>query len=343
MLIDIERSAMPDILTIQGSFGATKGINGIPYLAIEDVVSGGGGNGDSIVESAAGAGDLGQHVDPGLFLASVADAVLTTAKLDMGTVTTHIDTIIEAAAGGVAGNAWQVILMPGAGAGAGVAYEDAVNKIFTWVFQTGVSDVDDFETVITASVALAVETGGTGATLVTTAGDALYSGGDLSGGIAREYVDDDGRTVTMHYTAASTTVAQMETALTAYAAAAGLIKLQTAGTGASVLQAADAFAAMLLLDGYAVEQHGSGCQSVMRTAAGTYVLTLDYPVASRVRAHATMQFNTAADQFAQLGPWVQATKKQTILIWDKSDGALGDFAYHASNRVNWKLAIKLKN
>lgn len=343
MLTDVERGQHPDILTLEGSFGMTKGIDGVPYLDIAAVVSGAGGNCDTIIESNEGAGALNQHVDPDLKVRAVADAVATAAELDMATVTTNIDTVVAAAAAGTAGNAWTINVIDGAAAKAGLAFEDTVNKVFTAILQIGTSDVADFETLITASANLAVKTGGTGAT-VTAAADVSYAS-PLAGGIDQEWVaTETNNWVTIHFEPAATTVTNLETAIAAYAAAGGRIKVQTGGTGVSVLNADDAFDYMILEDGYAVdidEGHGStGVESIMRTAVGTYVLTLDFAVASRLGCRASLQLATADDQLVQVGPWVTATKKQTLFIWDVSDGALADIAYNASNKIHWSLSVQ---
>jgi hypothetical protein len=344
MLIDNERGPHPDSVTLEGSFGMTKGIDGVPYLDVAAIVATGGGLWDSIIESNEGAAPLGQHVDPGLLVRSVGDAAAAAAELDFAAAgLTNLDGVLTFGTAGLAGNDWTASVGAGSGLGVGVqVYEDVVNKTLTILFEDGVSTQGDLATAVGGTANFTV-VGGTGAAVLDVTDDDMPST-SLAGGAAQEYVDEDANGwVTVHFEPTATTVTEIEAAIAAHAAAGGRIKVQTAGTGVSVLNANDAFDYTLLSDGYAVDQVGFGCQSVMRTAVGTYVLTLDESVASRVHANANIQLATAADQVTQLGPWVNATKKQTIFIWDKSGGALADVAYAAGNKIHWSVSVKMNN
>ncbi len=335
MLKDNVNSTHPGLISIPCSFGMTKGIDGVPWCDIADVVSGAGGNCDSIIESNEGAGP----VDESLVVRAVGDAVATKAALDMHAVTRNVTTVVEAAAAGGAGDEWSITLIAGAAAKAGLANEDTVNKVFTFMFQDGVSDVDDFETVVTAAANLAVKAGGTGAALLDAADDTSY-GSALGGGIDQEYVDDDGQKVTMHFEPTATTVAELETAIAAYAAAGGRIKTQTTGTGASVLNADDAFGYRPLEDGYASEVVGWGIKDIQRTAVGTYLLTLVDRFAKCIDKEAALQLATADDKKVQLGDYTQADGTLEIFTWDISGGALADIATAAGNRIHLELVMQ---
>ncbi len=91
----------------------------------------------------------------------------------------------------------------------------------------------DFDTVIEAT------TGGQDGNLLSVA---LTAGGALG-------IVVTGDAVVITYIAATTTVAQVEAAITALSGASDIIAVKTAGTGATVLGAPDAFAATLLAGG----------------------------------------------------------------------------------------------
>ena len=254
------------------------------------------------------------------------------ASLDMGTVTTNVDTVVEAAAGGTAGNSWQIMLVPGAGAKAGVGHEDATNKVFVWTYQAGTSDVSDFETVITAAANLAVKTGGTGATVVQAA-DALYSGGTLAGGTVATYVAWTAYPTPglhIHFTAGTTTVTNVTTAVNA--AHADKFCTVSRGTGATVLQAGDDDAATTFSNGNAYPSEG---YSVALVDTGQLRITFDHRANTKLSVLASLQLNAGATQFCSVGPYVAASRTVDVWLWDVGGGAVADIAYNANNNIHF--------
>lgn len=100
------------------------------------------------------------------------------ASLAMLSITTHIDTVVQAVAVGVGGQAFTVAIVMDAGAKAGTVA--LVGSAYAFHLDPGVSQVSDFETLVASTANLSVKTAGTAATLIQV-GDA-HGATNLTGG-----------------------------------------------------------------------------------------------------------------------------------------------------------------
>lgn len=200
---------------------------------------------DTIVRAKV-AGLLGNLIT----VAAVADGdALLTAELDCGAEGSGaLDTVIEAATAGAAGNDITVELVGDSGAAEGVTI-DEVGDIVTIHFEDGVSTVADVETAIGTATLIAVKTAGTGATVLASPEDDFAPASLIGGQDAEEpSLVETTSTVVIHFSPGNT-VAEIEALITADST---LIEVKTAGTGATVLDAGDAFAATALASGAGV-------------------------------------------------------------------------------------------
>jgi len=110
---------------------------------------------------------------------------LTAATLDLGTVTTNVDTVIAAAEAGADGNSTTIAFVAD-GTGAGTLDESAFPDI-VFHFENGVTTVANFETAVGASTNLVVDTAGTGGNLLAT-GDDEFAAENLTGGLDAEVI-----------------------------------------------------------------------------------------------------------------------------------------------------------
>ena len=75
--------------------------------------------------------------------------------------------------------------------------------------------------------------------------------------------------------------------------------------------------------------------SVARTGTGLFTVTFQDTFAKLISATATLQMATALDKFMTVGTYTAASKTLVLAAWDISDGAPGDVAADANNRVNF--------
>lgn len=87
-------------------------------------------------------------------------------------------------------------------------------------------------------------------------------------------------------------------------------------------------------------QKGQGVTSVVHTGTGLFTLTLDDTWGQLDSFTTTLQLATAADQFAQGGTYVAASKTLVIAVWDISGNAVADVAKNANNRINVNLVFR---
>jgi hypothetical protein len=92
------------------------------------------------------------------------------ATLDLDPLTANVDTIIRARAGGTGGNHVSIALVAG---GTGTGTLTASGNALTFHFQTGVTTVANFETAVTASDLIEIDTAGTPANVLASPGDVL--------------------------------------------------------------------------------------------------------------------------------------------------------------------------
>ena len=100
------------------------------------------------------------------------------AALAMLSITTHIDTVVEAQVAGVGGEAYTIAIVMDAGLKAGSV--GLVGTAYTFHLDPGVSQVSDFETLVAGTAHLERKTAGTAATLIQV-GDA-HAAANLVGG-----------------------------------------------------------------------------------------------------------------------------------------------------------------
>lgn len=222
-------------------------------LDITDVAT----NFDTVVEAIA-SGVAGNSIT----VASVADgAVAAKAEIDMDAAgnTAHVNNILRAKVGGVAGNLITVEVTSGAPTAAGVLTEIGTHVKIQIKITATATTVADLEALITgSSTLLEVKTPGTGGTSLD-ATDVMDSA-VLTGGTAAAAanVTEVGSAVTLHYTPSTTTVAQMEAAITALSTK---IRIKRAGTpGHVLLVTADDFSATNLAGGSDGDDDGNGKQ-----------------------------------------------------------------------------------
>lgn len=117
--------------------------------------------------------DVRDLTDVSVYVNHVADdgVPAATAELDLDTVTANVDTIVEAAAPGAAGNDITIEFVAD-GSGAGDLDETGFPAI-VFHFEDGVTTVTNFETAVAASTNLAIGTAGTGANILADPGDVL--------------------------------------------------------------------------------------------------------------------------------------------------------------------------
>lgn len=87
---------------------------------------------------------------------------------------------------------------------------------------------------------------------------------------------------------------------------------------------------------------GRGVDSVARTSAGVFTLTLSADYADLVYAAATVQLATAADMHAQIGTYTAptASANATLVVRTIAVATETDIAANANNRVNVKLVFR---
>jgi hypothetical protein len=211
-------------------------------------------NFDTVVEAVT-SGVAGDSIT----VAAAADgAAAVKAELNLTSHTGHVNTVIRAKTGGTAGNSITVEIVTGAPTAAGVKTEVGTHVKLQIKTSVTATTVADLETLIGTCTLIEVKTPGTGATVLD--GTDAMASLPLAGGVAAAAasVSEVGSAVTLHFTPAVTTVAQMEAAITATAT---LIQIKRAGTGTAVLQTtADDFSATNLTGGSDGDDDGSGKQ-----------------------------------------------------------------------------------
>lgn len=240
---------------------------------------------------------------------------------------------------------WKIILLPGSGGGEGVnAYEDAANTTLTIMYESGVSDFDDFETAITASAAGTVLSGTTnGATvLLAASGHLLY---DTDCGVAT-WVEESGTPslTHLHFTSAVTTGTAAKTAINA-AYGVGDKTMTASGGDANVFAVGDVVAKQDLaggIDAVAISDIKGYDYVPTKTGTGAFLLTFTNLAQELYTVEATMQLAVADDVIAIPGAYDAAAKTCVVSTWDISNVAVKDVAVADGNRINWFLKIKHK-
>jgi len=279
-------SIIPGRVDIEGSFDCFPLLGG--SIGGEAYMSGateGCPNFDTVIEATnLGEGSLTDSKKITVTLvddAVYADAVFN-AALDSGRAVApaHMDTIF--ALGGVtplgdAGNAWELCFVGDMPAAAGEqVYDDAVAGITYIRFEPGVS----------TAVLIEAAVGGYGGEVIidtvdTIGGFLTVADDEFAPQLFHDGADQEtvsvihmGETsdVTVHFEAAASTVAEAEAVITALTGDDAIIAVQTAGTGASVLQAGDVLDRTFLHSGQCSNIHGRDF-SATRVAVGTYDVT----------------------------------------------------------------------
>ncbi len=122
-----------------------------------------------------------------LYLEIISIGGSAAAKADLALATLaagRLNTVIRAKTAGTAGNS---ITIAAVADGAGVGSLTLVGTAYTFHFANGVTTVTNFQTLITASALLEVETTGTGATVLASATD-TFTAHALAGGIDAEAI-----------------------------------------------------------------------------------------------------------------------------------------------------------
>jgi hypothetical protein len=185
-----------------------------------------------------------------VMVAAVGDSSLL-AKASLACATKadgKLNTVVQAKAAGTGGNAITVTLVGDGAPASGVVIAE-VGNLVTIHYEDNVSTVTLIEAAITStSTLIEVKTAGTGATKPRTpASDfvaAPLAGGTNHGGVT---ISEAGAAVTIHYESGVSTVAQVETAITASSTQVAVL---TAGTAGTVLTApTDSFSAAALAGG----------------------------------------------------------------------------------------------
>lgn len=187
---------------------------------------------DTVIEAVT-EGPEGNQVS--LSMAADSQAAVK-AELDLDAETADLDTIIQAKTAGLAGNDITVTIT--ADSVSGVTLDDNGGDVLI-AFESGVSDIDDFETAVGTSSLIEVKTGGTGATVLN--GDDTMTETALAGGLDSDgvYFEVSGTDVVGHFDDGVSTVEDFEDALAADEDVAALMVVKTAGTSAAVLAVSD--------------------------------------------------------------------------------------------------------
>jgi len=321
-------AADPKRVTVAGSFGAE-------VVGNKASVTGSVASGESVFFYADASGAQGN----GLSVSGTADGSAK-ASLDLGTVTTNIDTVLEATTGGTAGNDIAVTLT-GSNAASGVVITvDASNSHVVVAFDPDDTTVADLETAIGnlagADDIIAVKTSGTGTNTLTT--DDLLVGESLVGGTAADYVvwATEPPSLEFHFTPGASTSASI--AAVVNAADDDKMMSMAVVTGTDVWQTGDAFAAEALTSDARNRTEGYGF-SASNTAVGTYVVTFDDAFVRLESVSASVQHTTANDLSVLVGPVDLSAKTLTLFVVD-NDGALAQFDQGDNNKVNFRVVFK---
>jgi len=134
--------------------------------------------------------------------------------------------------------------------------------------------------------------------------------------------------LTIHFETGVSKVSDVETAL----AASTLVVINTPGTaGNTLVQATDAFGPTALVEANQPGTFKGLGFTAKHTAVGTYVVTFSNQFHELVSCKASLNLDTGADQFSQVGSVDVAAKTVTLFVWDKSDTALSD----SGDRINF--------
>lgn len=169
--------------------------------------------------------------------------------------------------------------------------------------------------------------------------------GDSTSGVTISIVDvgTPGDWVVIHFKPDTSTVSDVETAITALSGANAIIAVKTGGTGATVLTAGTV-GNMLLTGGSTFAQKGLGfVVEHHHTAAGTFTVKLTDVWNELVSSKSTLQLASADDKFAQVLSADLAAKTITLGIWDKSGAGLTDVAADDNNRLNFVFWFRNSN
>jgi hypothetical protein len=252
------KQTLPNVLELSGSFGY---VGSVDQHAFIDFVEAGCLQLDTVIRDDEAIQPETMQSRIPRTIQTVADGALTPAELRIvWDASTGMppdplnDTIIEAtgdaAIRGALGNTWQIVLLADPIMPSAFIIEDAVNLVVYIFIKTGVggSTIGDVETAIGGATYIQVQQSSALIAEVCTAADSAVpqylAGGEDGLTIDVAGSDTAGYVYTVHFEDGVSTVAELEAAVTALG---GGIEVATAGTGASVLAAADDEVGPLLL------------------------------------------------------------------------------------------------
>jgi len=324
----------------QGYMPKQTVINGRFTLGIEDAFAAYTwpiAAGADVVVTADAAGTAGNALDFQATNDGTAKAEINFATAGM----VQLDTVIEFATGGVAGNAWVVTVTAGAGGGEGIdLHEDTTEKVLTVQYEDGVSDVAAFETAIGTTTNFVVGTGGTGASVLAAGDDDIYAE-PMAGGTAATWAEETGTPLKMHlhFTNAGSTGTECKAAINAVSG-----KSMTAtGGDANNAVTGDLVTKQDLSGGLADTAPGTvkGLGfTVTQTVLGEYTLTFSRELPNLLHFKPKLALATAA-AFRVITGAYDATAR-TIKIWIlNNSGALDDPAAIASgDEIHFKAVFE---
>lgn len=233
---------------------------------------------------------------------------------------------------------WVMNLVGGSGGGEGInLLEDTTNKILTIMFETTVSDFDDFETAIGTTTHASILTGTThGATTLVTATHNL----NQEAASAVTSVEEGGSPskTTFHFTDGVTTVTAMVSAInTGSGYTAGTKTMTASGSGTHFIANADAVAKQDMsggVDAVAISNIRGRGFTPSQTGIGAYTITFDDSYPTFICVGATLQFATADDKIVLAGVYDSAAKTVKLQVWDVGDAAAKDVD-ETADRINF--------
>lgn len=331
------RTVQPRTVRVLGKFGLYRGDNERCHLDFKN--DAGLTNLDTIIEAVA-LQDAGKKINV------ETKSGITSAKATINSATLGLDKLdclfTYNTAVGVAGNAWKLNVMPHTILGGGVViYDDTTRKVLTAMYEDGVSTVTDLIAAVGGSTDI-VASGGTGANILGAGADDDYIYNlSFSGGVDTVAVTvthhEDVHDVLIEFEDSVATVLEAETAIGALSGADQVIQVQTAGSPAGVLTAADdTLPARELCDWKAPHQVGRGFL-VVRTGDGTYTIRLSDKHKSLVRFKAELEHGAAAAYPCDVKRTAGLTGNTEIPIglYDNVSSAIQETNYSAANMVTF--------
>lgn len=289
---------------------------------------------DSVFE-ATNTGTAGNSIT----LQLVGDSPGTKASYTFSTA--NCSNKLEYASVGTAGNAWKVSMSGTESVFAEDVSVDSTAKHIFIEYRDGITTDTEIASAVNAASLLIDDSSPITFDQALSASQDYVVGESFSGGVENHYVEVSGNAVTVHYTPGTTTVGDVETLIGALSGDDDIIGVKTAGTGATgatVLQAGDAFGPTALSGGLAA----GACTNVVgeaftvaRQSTGVYRVTLANGWTRCVEASAEIQGVTNLRAFT--GAYNTSSRTIDITVVDPSTGTVTDVTPASGKKLMFTL------